>query len=121
MARTTRSTNLDLIRWLNYGHEKTAEKLAGLTNANYLSKMATGDMAIGDHEAREIERILTLPVGWMDRDNTAMLAMTPTEFELYQLVKQYPDETKVALVGFLASMKAQQTVGVAASARDSDA
>ena len=63
MARTTRSKNLDLIRWLNFGHENTAKKLISLTNANYLSKMATGDMEISDHNARSIESTLKMPAG----------------------------------------------------------
>jgi len=96
--------NLDLIRWLNYGHKNTAKKLSIVTNANYLSKMATGDMEIGDQEARTIEKTLTLPVGWLDRDNIAMLNLSATEFELHQLVIHLPNESRVALLGFLSSL-----------------
>ncbi len=105
MPRTTRSTNLDLIRWLNYGHENTAKKLSAVTNTNYLSKMATGDMEISDQAARTIEKTLELPVGWLDRDNIAMLNLSPTEFELRQLVANLPNESKVALLGFLSSVQ----------------
>ncbi len=105
MPRTIRSRNLDLVRWLNYGHVNTAKKLALVTNANYLSKMATGDMEIGDRKARNVEKTLELPVGWMDRDNVALLKMTPTEFEIHRLVAKYPDDTKAALATFLSSLK----------------
>lgn len=105
MPRTTRSRNLDLIRWLNFGHESTAKKLASVTNSNYLSKMATGDMEIGDRKARALEKTLELPAGWIDRDNVAMLKMSASEFELYQLLARLPEESRVALLSFLSSVQ----------------
>lgn len=86
MPQTTRTRNLDLIRWLNYGHENTARKLSSVTNANYVSKMETGDMEIGDRKARSIEKTVELPVGWMDRDNVDMLKMSPTQAQIHLLV-----------------------------------
>ena len=57
MPNTTRSTNLDLIRWLNTSHKKTAKILAAvIPNDNYLSKMASGEMTIDDGMAREIDK-----------------------------------------------------------------
>ena len=103
MPRTTRSKNLDLIRWLNYGHENAAKKLSSVTNATYLSKMATGEMEIGDRKARSIERAADLPSSWLDRDNVAVLSMSPTEFELHQQVGRLPEETQVALLKVLSS------------------
>tara|TARA_R110002072_G_scaffold139621_8_gene283408 strand:+ start:1379 stop:1696 length:318 start_codon:yes stop_codon:yes gene_type:complete len=90
MPRTIRSTNLDLIRWLNYGHESTANKLSALTNANYLSKMATGDMAIDDEMARSIESTLELPPGWMDRDNLGVLKMPVEAYKLSEAIRELP-------------------------------
>ena len=106
MPNTTRSTNLDLIRWLNAYHKTTAKKLAAvITNDNYLSQMANGERPIDDGIARKIEKTLTLPVGWMDRDNLALLKMAPSEFDLYRMVARYPDETKLALASFLSSLQ----------------
>lgn len=102
MPQTTRSRNLDLIRWLNYGHDSTAKKLSHITNTNYVSKMATGDMEISDRRARLIEKAVDLPVGWMDRDNIAILKMTPIEAQIYQLVSTLPEEKKSALLKLLA-------------------
>lgn len=101
MPKTTRSRNLDLIRWLNFGHENTAKKLVSITNANYLSKMATGDMEISDRKARSIERATELPLGWLDRDNIAMLKMTPLECQIHQLVSQLSQEKQSALLALL--------------------
>ena len=105
MARTTRSKNLDLIRWLNFGHENTAKKLISLTNANYLSKMATGDMEISDHNARSIESTLKMPSGWLDRDNLALINMTAIDSDIYQATKELPDEAKIALLTFVRVLK----------------
>lgn len=105
MPRTIRSTNVDLIRWLNYGHDRTAQKLASVTNSTYLSKMATGDMAVSDRKARAIERALDLPAGWLDRDNIAIFKMSVPEFDLYQRVAELSDESRTALKVFLSSVQ----------------
>lgn len=105
MTRTKRSKNLDLIRWLNLGHKNTARKLISLTNANYLSKMATGDMEITDHYARSIEKILKLPNGWLDRDNIELVNMSGIDSDLYQAITVLSDVTKVALHAFVKSLK----------------
>lgn len=101
MPLTTRSRNLDLIRWLNYGHENTSKKLSHITNSNYVSKMATGDMEISDRRARSIEKAIELPIGWMDRDNIAILQMTPIEAKIQLLVTALPEEKQAALLKLL--------------------
>ena len=102
MARTTRSTNLDLIRWLNFGHERTAKKLASvITNSAYLSKMATGDMEVSDRKARVIEKELNLPSGWMDRDNTAILKTPAEDLSLLQSLSKLSAEAKSVLHTFV--------------------
>ena len=103
MARTVRSRNVDLIRWLNYGHESTAKLLIHVTNANYLSKMANGDMEIGDRKARSIERAAEMPSEWLDRDNVAVLKMSPLEFKIHRAVLSLSEEKKAALLALIAS------------------
>ena len=103
MARTVRSRNLDLIRWMNYGHESTAKLLLHITNANYLSKMATGEMEIGDRKARSIERAAEVPSEWLDRDNIAVLKMSPLEFKIHRAVISLAEEKKAALLALIAS------------------
>ncbi len=105
MPRTIRSRNLDLIRWLNFGHESTAKKLSSVINANYLSKMATGDMEIGDRKARAIERAVELPTGWLDRDNIAMLRISPMESQIHQFITKLPEEKQMALLALLSPEK----------------
>ena len=103
-----RSKNLDLIRWLNHGHENTAKKLAAIiTNTNYLSKMATGDMEISDRKARSIEKTLDLPTGWLDRNNVELLHMTYTEFKLHEQLDNCSDNAKDGLVQFVSSVLQQ--------------
>lgn len=104
MPRTIRSINLDLIRWLNYGHKNTTEKLSSLTNKNYISQMATGDMEISDHDARIIEQLLSLPDGWMDRDNILMLSMSKVDFNIYSYLITKSQSAKDGLLAFLESL-----------------
>jgi hypothetical protein len=103
MARTTRSENLDLIRHLNGTHERAAKKLAGLTNASYISQMATGIKEITDYDARQIEKALELPDGWMDREHLAMLGMSKLDYDIYTNVSRRPEEAKAGLLTFLAA------------------
>ncbi len=105
MSRTTRSRNLDLIRWLNFGHENTAKKVLRLTNANYLSKMATGDMEISDQMARDIESELDMPLDWLDRANIDVIGMGNLEYEAWQATKSLSNESKSALLAFLQTLK----------------
>jgi hypothetical protein len=104
MARTTRAQNLELIRWLNLGHENTAKKLVNLTNANYLSKMATGDMDISDNIARKIELTLNMPLGWLDRDNLSLIKMSALDSELHQVAKLLSDSSKTALLQLIKTL-----------------
>lgn len=101
MPRTTRSTNIDLIRWLNYGHDNTAKKLAAVINANYLSKMATGDMKVTDKKARQIEKVFDLPAGWLDRDNIALLKINALDFDIHKIVLGCSDVAKKGLLAFI--------------------
>lgn len=101
MPRTTRSENLDLIRHLNITHKNTATKLAGVTNENYIGKMARGEMEIIDYDARKIEKVLGLPDGWMDRDNLALLNMSKVDFAIYSCLRGQSETAKEGLVGFL--------------------
>lgn len=101
MEFTTRATNLSLIRWLNYGHEYTAKKLAPVVNANYLSQMTTGQMAVDDYTARRIEQAAELPKGWLDRDNKAMIRMATIDAELFGAIADLPDSAKAALLTFI--------------------
>lgn len=105
MPTTVRSKNLDLLRWLNHTHEFTAEKLAHITNSNYLSKMALGQMEITDHMAQEIEKALGVGEGWLDRENIAILNMSSDDFRLIQLVSRYSEKSKESLFAFLSSLK----------------
>lgn len=105
MPRTVRSINLDLIRWLNLGHEPTAKLLAPVTNATYLSKMATGEMEIGDRKARAIERAAGLPPGWLDRDNVGHIQVSAVDYELLALLAPLDDAAKGALKTLLAAIR----------------
>lgn len=101
MPQTTRSRNLDLVRWLNYGHKNAAKKLSSITNSNYVSKMATGDMEISDRKARSIEKAVDVPVGWMDRDNVGILKMSSTQSQIHAIVSTLSEEKQMALLKFL--------------------
>lgn len=106
MPHTVRSRNLDLIRWLNYGHKNTCEKLASVANSNYISKMATGDREIDDYTARRIESKSGLPDHWMDRDHVGVMKMGPLDWDALTQIWSLPDAAKKSLLTLLAALKA---------------
>ena len=105
MNKKIRVRNVDLIRWINYGQKNTAIKLYRVTNANYVSKMATGDMEISDRMARAIESELALPEGWIDRDNVEFLKTSKTDFQLTQMIVGLSPEVKTALSTLINSIQ----------------
>lgn len=90
---------------MNFGHERTAKKLASvISNAAYLSKMATGDMEISDRKARSIEKELSLPIGWMDRDNVAVLRTSAEDMAVLTSLSHLNPQVKLKLASFLSSL-----------------
>lgn len=102
MSKTTRSRNLDLIRWLHGGHNSTSKELSNIAHQGDISKMATGQMEISEWKARSMERAVDLPDGWMDRDNISILKMSLIEAQIHQLVATLPEEKQSALLKLLA-------------------
>ncbi len=98
-----RATNLCLARYLNFGHNNTAAKVRGVVNSNYLSRMALGDMKISDYSGRSIERVLELPKGWLDQDNSKFLNLTDEQYTLLTLVRDLPRSKQLALQALLGS------------------
>ncbi|GMU45948.1 MAG: hypothetical protein AMXMBFR26_07300 [Porticoccaceae bacterium] len=101
MPKTTRSLNLNLIRWLNGGHKNTSKMLSHVAHQGDISKMATGQMEISEWKARSIENALDLPDGWTDRDNISILKMSSIDVQIHRLVVALPEEKKSALLKFL--------------------
>ena len=101
MLPAVRSNNLNLIRWLHNGHNNTAKILSSLINSNLLSQIATNKKDMPDDLARRIEKELSLPNGWMDRDNKSAILMGHTDFNLYFKTKNLPPAAKNSLLNFL--------------------
>ena len=108
MENANRSRNLDLIRWMNGGHNNTASEMSHIANANYVSKMATGEMKISNFDARRIEKSFQLPELWLDRDNLAWIKMDKENYELHKLLLVFPLESKLLLKSFLLSLAADK-------------
>lgn len=100
MPKTIRSSSFNLIRELR-GANNVAERLRPFTNPAYLSEMAHGEREINDKNARLIEALMGLPIGWLDRDNEKNIVMSSVDFEFHRLLKNYSEDAKVALVKFL--------------------
>jgi hypothetical protein len=98
---SVRSNNLDLIRWMERGHENTCNKLSHLFNAYQVSRMATGRQTISDSAARDIETSFALPKGWLDRNNIELLKMGSLDYEALQAIRPKSGNAKNGLVSLL--------------------
>ena len=98
-----RANNLDLIRWINGGHQCTAQILKkSISNECLLSDLALGKKMISDYVARNIEKDINLPEGWLDRDNISFInKLTKNDFELANILLSLSDEAKEGLQKFL--------------------
>ena len=105
MPCTTRSKNLDLIRWLQGGHNNAAYRLECVTNSSYVSMMARGEREIRDYMAKSIETTLGLPERWMDRDHVEILNMSSLDWEVHTQILALSDTYKKCLLMFLAALK----------------
>lgn len=50
-----------------------------------------------DEEARKIEAINNLPMGWLDRDNGCAMFLSHEEFKFVELIRKAPQEAQVAI------------------------
>ncbi|MAZ10699.1 hypothetical protein [Limnobacter sp. UBA3528] len=71
----------------------------------YVSEMAIGLRDISDSEARQIEDLMFLPAGRLDRSNIDVLQMDVLDFELYCQLKSLSVCSKESLLKFLSDMK----------------
>ncbi len=99
-----RVRNLDMIRWMSGGHEPLTKRLSAISNWTYISKMIHGQKEITDHTAREIERVLKLQQGWMDRDNLGLVRMSNLDYQIQAAMKLASDERKSGLLRFLSDV-----------------
>lgn len=106
MCKTTRSTNLTLI-WYLEGVQKNLANRLNLPQS-IISKMVRDELQIDDRQSRTIESAYEFPQGWLDRDNNAILSMPPVEYKIQQRVSRLSDESKIALLEFLASLPLAQ-------------
>jgi hypothetical protein len=74
--------NLDYLRWKYGTHEALSKKLEGVLNWNDLSKYSLGDKPIPKSRARAIESRLSLPNGWLDRENISLTTLTEDDYLL---------------------------------------
>lgn len=50
-----------------------------------------------DKEARKIEAINSLPMGWLDRENSGAMLLSHEEFKFVELIRKAPQEAQVAI------------------------
>lgn len=96
--------NLDFLRWKHGTHEALSKQLEGVLNWKELSDFALGQKPIPKYRANSIEERLSLPVGWLSRDNLSLVDLSATEHELVTQVLAASPKVKVALAQLLAAI-----------------
>jgi len=95
-----RPLNLRLLRALRGETQKAFIATQGFP---YMSDSHYGNIEsdrrearLTDKEARKIEAINNLPMGWLDRDNGCVIFLSHEEFRFIQLIRRAPKEAQVA-------------------------
>lgn len=109
MSDSIRSKNLDYLRWMHGGQNAIAKKLIRLANYAYISEMANGLRGISDEDARKIEELLALAIGWLDRDHSCLIEMSNLDFELCCYITKLSDRSKESLLQFLVHLKPSES------------
>lgn len=83
---TTQSNNFRLLRMIYGSHESLAQCLQGTVNVTQLSRFTTAEEIANPSIIERIESVLSLPVGWFDRDNLAFTKISVEDYELFSLI-----------------------------------
>ena len=98
---TTISTNVDFLRWKYGTHKALASRLKAIVNWKELSDYALGNAELGSGRAASIEMTLSLPSGWIQRDNISLTELSVEDYELVSSVLSSSPQVKSALLGLL--------------------
>ena len=101
--KAIRAKNLNLIRHMHGGHKHTVKLLGSLvSNECNLSNLALGKKPISDNLAESIEKKLSLPSGWMSRDNLLFTKqVSPIDYEIIKVISAFSEEAKSGLLNFI--------------------
>jgi hypothetical protein len=98
------SRNLDFLRWKYGTHEALQKELDGILNWNELSEYALGKKQMSPYRISTIEERLSLPKGWIERDNLSLLEISETDFALFKKIKESKQGVKEALIQLISSI-----------------
>lgn len=99
-----RPSNLRLLRAFRKETQKSFVSTLSTQGILFMSQSHYGKIEsdqekakLSDQEARKIEAINNLPMGWLDRDNSCAMFLPHEEFALVQLIRKAPQEAQVAI------------------------
>jgi transcriptional regulator with XRE-family HTH domain len=82
-----RSENLRLLRAYMNAHQDSFVGMLGIGSQSMYSKIERGESTLSEAEARSIEEELSLPLGWLDRNNGDSIFLTNEELLLIKSLK----------------------------------
>ena len=101
---STSSNHLDFLRWKYGTHEALQKELHGILSWNELSEFSLGKKQIPPYQARAVEEKLSLPKGWLDRENLSLAEVSNTEYELIRQIQSTTPDVKSALLQLLTAV-----------------
>lgn len=102
-SKTNRVANILLLRDVVFRTtQKEFGKLLGRSQTE-ISQYEMRDKPLSDYFARDIEKKLKLPTGWMDRDN-ANLFLDEQEFDLVKSFRRQPDMVRQRLLELISAL-----------------
>jgi len=102
LCPTRRPENLRLLRTRFGEQQGDFVRMLGIGSQSYYSMIENGKATLDDHQARAIESNLSLPLGWLDRDNSiGLLYLSNDEYMLIHMLKRLEPAVTKSLVELL--------------------
>ena len=99
------SNNFRLLRFKYGDHESLCKKLVSATNSKELSDFSSAANEPSESMKREIEGLLKLPIGWLDRDNLSLTELIESDYLLVNSIVKLRESVKLAFANLIIAIR----------------
>lgn len=114
---TTQSNNFRLLRCIYGSHESLAQRLQGTVNRTQLSRFTTAEEVANPSIIERIESVLSLPVGWFNRENFAFTKISAEDYDLFSLILDAQPSARSALLHLLKKLRPETKTDIVTTTR----
>jgi len=106
VPNSTVARNFDLLRWKYGTHKALQKRLQKHVSWQGLSDLALGRKTPANDLLRSVERELSLPAGWFERDNVSLAILPSDEYALMTRYRALGPKERRALLAVAEALSA---------------